>query len=105
MKLATTISSGIHLRILPPRPKPLDEVFDDILKDSGVQLVYDVLSVTLGQDQVSVLEHAQVPGNGRPAGGELFGDLARCPGPGAEKLEDLAAGGVGQGSKDVVHSS
>jgi hypothetical protein len=42
------ISNGIHLRIVPPRAKPLDEVFDDFLKDGRVQLVHDVLAVPLG---------------------------------------------------------
>src|SRR5712671_3399991 len=103
MTAAAIMRSGIHLRIWSPRTKPLDEMFDDILKNGGVQLVHDVLSVPLGQDQIGVLEYAQVPRDCRPAGGELLGDFARRSRPRAQKLEDLTPGWIRQGSKDVVH--
>jgi hypothetical protein len=69
------MSDGIHLRIWSPRAKPLDEMFDDILKHGCVQFVDDVLPIPLSEDQIRVLEYAQVARNGRPAGAELLGDL------------------------------
>src|SRR3954468_2656639 len=72
---ATIISKGIHLRIWSPRAKPLYEIFDDVLKHRGVQLVNHVLSVSLGENELGVLEHAQVTRDRRPAGAELVSDL------------------------------
>src|SRR5712671_431358 len=103
MTATAMMRSGIHLRIGSPRAKPLDEVFDDILKNGGVQLIHDVLSAPFGQNQIGVLKHAQVPRYCRPAGGELLGDFARRSRPRAQKLEDLTPGWIRQGSKDVVH--
>src|SRR5687767_15620467 len=98
------ISNGIHLRIVPPRAKPLDEVLDDVLENGGVQLVDDVLAVPFGQNQLRILEHAQVPGDGRPAGGEFPGDLTGRARPASKELENLAAGRIGEGTENVVHS-
>src|SRR6185369_10705836 len=97
------MSNGIHLRMLSPRLEPLDETFNHILKHGSVQLVNDLLSIALGQDQPRVLEYAQVAGDGWPAGAELVSDLARRAWPGAKQLEDLTAGWIGKRAENVVH--
>src|ERR1700694_1449617 len=94
--------NGIHLRIWSPRAKPLDEVFDDVLKHGRIQLVHDVLAIPLGQNQLRVLQHAEMTRDGSPAGAELLGDLPRGARSGAQKLEDLAPGWVGEGAEDFV---
>src|SRR5258705_2545960 len=96
------MSKGIHLRIWSPRAKPLDEMFDDVLKYGGVELVHDVLPVSLGEDQTRVLENAQVARDCCPAGFELVGDLTRRPGPGAKQLQDFPAGGIGQCAQTLL---
>jgi hypothetical protein len=47
----------------------------DILKNGGVQLVHQLLSVPNGQDKPGFLEHREMSGNGRPRSGEVFCDL------------------------------
>ena len=61
------MSNGIHLRILSPRAKPLDEMFDYVLEYGRVQLINDVLPIALGEDQLGVLEHAEVARDRGPA--------------------------------------
>ena len=81
-------------------------MLDDVLKHGGIQLVHDMLSVPLCQNQLRVFQHAEVARDGRPAGAEFFGDLSRGARSGAEKLEDLTPGWIGEGAEDgVVQSS
>ena len=96
--------AGNHLRIWPPWGlRPVEQMLDDFLEDSRVQLVAHVLSVALGEHEVGVAEDAEVTRDGGPGGRESIGDLARGAWSAFEELEDLASRGVGECAEDGVH--
>jgi hypothetical protein len=78
-------------------------VLDDFLEYRRVQFISDVLPVALGQYEVGVAKDAEVARDSSPGGREPVGDLARGARSGSEELEDLASGGVGEGSESGVH--
>jgi hypothetical protein len=89
--------------MLSPRAKPLDEVLNGILEHCRIQFVHDVLAVPLGENELGILEHAQVTGYRRPARCEFRSDLAGRSWSGTQELEDLSSGGVGKRAEYVVH--
>ena len=77
-------------------------MLDDLLKDGRIELVSHVLSVAFGQDEIGVAQDPEMAGDRGPGGWESVGDLARGAWSGAEELEDLASGGIGEGAEDGV---
>ena len=110
MALRTTYrtrrTGAYRLRTLPPRRRgtgPLHDLLDDVVEDGGVELVDDLLSVTLGENEPGVAEHAEVPGDRGPRRRKVFGDFTRCARSVAQELEDVAARGVGECAEDGLH--
>src|SRR4029079_13681184 len=109
---AARMSSGAtSLRMLPStraRPagavafrgaNPVEQMFDQVLKDGGVQLVHDLLAVALGEDESRVAERAEVTRDRRPRGRELVRDLAGRLGTVAQQPEHLQPGRVRESRK------
>jgi len=76
-------------------------MIDEVLKDSGVELVHDLLAVALGENEPGVAKRAQVARDGRPRRWKLVSDLAGGFGPVPEEAKDLAPGGVGQRTEGI----
>jgi hypothetical protein len=81
-----------------------DPAFVDVVDGDGVEVVELFAAVPDGGDEVGVLEEAEVLGDGlaghvevRAEGGEGLAVVL------VEKVEELAAAGVGEGFEDVVH--
>src|SRR4051812_37230641 len=94
--------TGYHLRIalasaLAARLDPFEEVLDEVVEDGGVELVDDLLALSLGDDETGVAELPEVPRDGGPGSWEMVGDFARGLRTVFEETEDVAAGGIGQG--------
>jgi hypothetical protein len=76
-------------------------MLNQVLKYGRIQLVHDLLAVALGENEPSIAQRAEVTGDGSPGGREVLGDLAGALGPIAEEAEDLAAGGIREGTEGV----
>jgi hypothetical protein len=90
--------------MVSPGSKPLDQMLDDVLEYSGVELVSNELSISRAEYQVGVTQHGEVPRYGRPARREFFGDLSRGPRSIAKHFENFSSGGIGQRSENVIHT-
>ena len=82
---------------------PFEDLFDHVVEHGGVELVDDLLPLSLGDDQARVAELPEVSRDGGPGRGEVFGDVARCLWAVPEEAEDVAASGVGEGFEGVAH--
>src|SRR4029077_2547584 len=80
---------------------PVEQMIDEVLEDGGVQLVHDLLSVALRENEPGIAERAEVSGNGGPGRGELIRDLAGRLGSVAEEVKDLAPGRIGERAESV----
>src|SRR5205085_980472 len=102
---------GYHLRMTIPsalvrlrgRLHPVEHVLDEIIEDSGVELVDDLLTLSLGNDQPRISKLAEVARDGRPCRGKMIGNLARRARPVAQQAQDLAACRIGEGLEGGVH--
>jgi hypothetical protein len=95
---------AIHLRMVSPGSKPLDQMLDDVLEYSGVELVSNELSVTRTKYQVGITQHCEVPRDRSPARREFFGDLTRSSRSTAKHFENLSSGWISQRSENVIHT-
>jgi hypothetical protein len=89
-------------RRLRHRRHPADQVLDEILEDRRIELVVDLLAAPFGDNEAAGAKHGEVARDGRPAGMKLRGDLAGRARAGAQELENVAAGFIGQRAEGGV---
>ena len=78
-------------------------MLDDLLGDTRVELVDDLLAHARRLDELRLAEDGEMPRHGGPGGIEVLGDLAGRPRPVPEQPQDVAAGRVGEGAEGGVH--
>ena len=76
-------------------PEPVEERAQRV-DARGIELVDAPVAVRPIEDQVGLLEHAQVLGDRRPADREVAGQLADRQRAAQQALEDRAPGGVAE---------
>lgn len=76
-------------------------MLDEILEDGGIELVYDLLAITLGEDEARIAEGAEVARDRCPRRRELFGDLARRFRSVAEQVQNLAPRWIGERAEGI----
>lgn len=76
-------------------------MLNEIMEDRAVQLIHDLLSIALGEYELGVPKRSEVSGDRRPCRRKVVGDLARALGAVAEQAENLAPGGIGEGTEGV----
>ena len=91
---ARIVCIAFFIDSLPFQPGQPEQNF---LQHRCVQFVIDVLALPRVADQVRLLEHRQVPGDGRRRHREMGPDLPRREPPAPQQVEYLPADGVGQG--------
>src|SRR5688500_19683231 len=105
---ASARSPGIIFRMtglsfLAPGWGHLDEMAHDVLEDGRIERVPDELPLPAGDHQLRLLEQLQVVRDRCPRHGELGGDLPGREVAVAEEGQDLAPGGIGEGTEGLVH--
>ena len=55
-------------------------------------------------DEIGILQHRKVPGDGRTGYGEMVGNFAGRHTPGFQQVQYFPANGIGQGFESVLHT-
>lgn len=94
----TTFASSVPRRSCPPH-----HVIDHVLKRGGVELVHNLLSISLGEDQARLAQHAEVARNCWPGRLELSRDFARRISALTQQVQDPATRRIAQSAISVSH--
>src|SRR5438477_12888463 len=103
-------TAGYHLRIALASGfagwlDPVEQVFDEVLEYRGVELVDDLLAISLGDDEPRIAQNGEMARNGRPGARKGLSDLPGRARPVAQQAEDVAPGWVGEGFEGIVHGT
>jgi hypothetical protein len=82
--------------------RPFHEVLNQILKDRRVELVVNLLPLSVGQHEPSLTKNGKVAGDRWPRGIEVTGNLARRSRAGAKQPKNVSTRLVAKRAERVV---